>query len=189
MLRHQAGQPKNAKSRISVDVGANERMDMANFITGIRVLFSIGLLFTRTFSPTFYAFYIIAGISDMLDGIVARKFNLVSSLGEKLDTIADICFVGATLYKLLCAMQIPTWVWVWLGIIVFIKLTNILSGFLHQKTFVAKHTVANKITGILLFLFPFSLPLLPLEYSAAVVCSMATIAAIHEGIHIKTEKQ
>lgn len=164
-------------------------MDMANFITGIRILFSIGLLFTRIFSPTFYVFYIIAGISDVLDGIVARKFNLVSSLGEKLDTIADICFVGVTLYKLLRAMQIPTWVWVWLGIIVFIKLTNILSGFLHQKTFVAKHTAANKITGILLFLFPFSLPLLPLEYSATVVCSMATIAAIHEGIYIKTEKQ
>ena len=62
-------------------------MDMANFITVIRILFSVGLLFTRTFSPTFYVFYIIAGISDVLDGIVARKFNLVSSLGEKLDDL------------------------------------------------------------------------------------------------------
>ena len=162
---------------------------MANFITGIRILLSFILLFTKIFSPTFYAAYIIAGISDVLDGIVARKFNLQSSFGEKLDTIADICFVGVTLYKLLPAVQIPTWVWVWLGIIVFIKLTNILSGFLHQKTFVAKHTAANKITGILLFLFPFSLPLLPLAYSATAVCSMATIAAIHEGIHMKTDKQ
>ena len=107
-------------------------MDMANFITGIRILFSIGLLFTRIFSPTFYVFYIIAGISDVLDGIVARKFNLVSSLGEKLDTIADICFVGVTLYKLLRAMQIPTWVWVWLGIIVFIKLRKLQVQIGHQ---------------------------------------------------------
>ena len=147
------------------------------------------LLFTTLFSPTFYAVYIIAGISDVLDCIVARNFNLVSSLGEKLDTIADICFVGVTLYKLLPAMQIPMWLWVWLGIIVFIKLANIMSGFMLQKTFVAKHTAANKITGILLFLFPFSLPLLPLEYSATAVCSMATIAAIHEGIYVKTDKQ
>ena len=156
-----------------------------NFLT----LPSFILLFTKIFSPTFYAVYITAGISDVLDGIVARKFNLQSSLGEKLDTIADICFVGVTLYKLLRVMQIPTWIWVWLGIIVLIKLTNILSGFIHQKTFVAKHTAANKITGVLLFLFPFSLPLLPLEYSATVVCSMATMAAIHEGIYMKTEKQ
>ena len=162
---------------------------MANFITGIRIIFSFMLLFTTLFSPTFYAAYIIAGISDVLDGIVARKFNLQSSFGEKLDTIADICFVGVTLYKLLPAMQIPMWLWVWLGIIVFIKLANIMSGFMLQKTFVAKHTAANKITGILLFLFPFSLPLLPLEYSATAVCSMATIAAIHEGIYMKTDKQ
>ena len=162
---------------------------MANFITGIRIIFSFMLLFTTLFSPTFYAVYIIAGISDVLDGIVARNFNLVSSLGEKLDTIADICFVGVTLYKLLPAMQILMWLWVWLGIIFFIKLANIMSGFMLQKTFVAKHTAANKITGILLFLFPFSLPLLPLEYSATAVCSMATIAAIHEGIYMKTDKQ
>ena len=162
---------------------------MANFITGIRILLSFILLFTKIFSPTFYAAYIIAGISDVLDGIVARKFNLQSSFGEKLDTIADICFVGVTLYKLLPAMQIPMWLWVWLSIIVFIKLANILSGFMLQKTFVTKHTVANKLTGILLFLFPFSLSLLPLEYGAIAVCSMATIAAIHEGIYMKTDKQ
>jgi len=162
---------------------------MANFITGIRIIFSFILLFTTLFSPTFYAVYIIAGTSDVLDGIVARKFNLQSSFGEKLDTIADICYVGVTLYKLLPAMQIPMWLWVWLGIIVFIKLANILSGFMLQKTFVAKHTVANKITGILLFLFPFSLSLFPFEYGAIAVCSMATIAAIHEGIYMKTDKQ
>lgn len=49
---------------------------MANIITGIRVLFSLILLFTKAFSPTFYALYIIAGMSDVLDGIVARKLNL-----------------------------------------------------------------------------------------------------------------
>jgi len=162
-------------------------MDMANAITGIRILCSVILLFTKVFSPRFYALYIAAGISDVLDGIVARKFNLESQFGEKLDTIADICFVGATLYKLLPAMQIPIWLWVWLTVIVLIKLTNIVSGFLHQKTFVAKHTAANKITGILFFLFPFSLPFLPLECGATMVCAMATIAAVQEGSHIKKE--
>ena len=166
---------------------------MANIITGIRILFSFILLFTKIFSPTFYTVYIIAGISDVLDGLVARKLNLQSSFGEKLDTVADICFVGAILYKLLPAMQIPLWLWLWLGIIALLKFTNILRGFICQKTFVAKHTVTNKITGILLFLFPFSLSLLPLEYAleygAIVVCSMATIAAIHEGIYMKTDKQ
>ena len=57
------------------------------------------LVVYKNLSPTFYAVYIIAGISDVLDGLVARKLNLQSSFGEKLDTVADICFVGTALYK------------------------------------------------------------------------------------------
>ncbi len=153
---------------------------MANYITGSRILFSVILLFTKAFSPAFYALYIIAGVSDVLDGIVARKFDLESRFGEKLDTIADVCFVGATLCKLLFSIQMPIWLWLWIGTVLLIKLTNIISGFLYQKMFVAKHTTANKITGILFFLFPFSLSFLPLEFSGTVVCAMATVAAIQE---------
>ena len=63
---------------------------MANIITCSRVLFSLILLFTKAFSTSFYALYIMAGITDVLDGIVARKFKLESEFGEKLDTVADI---------------------------------------------------------------------------------------------------
>ena len=161
---------------------------MANIITCSRVLFSLILLFTRAFSTSFYALYIMAGITDVLDGIVARKFKLESEFGEKLDTVADICFVGATLYKLLPVLKMPIWLWLWIGVIVLVKLSNIISGFLHEKTFIAKHTTLNRITGILLFLFLLSLPFLPVECGASVVCAVATMAAIHEGIQINREK-
>ena len=157
---------------------------MANIITSIRIVCSIILLFTNLSSPPFYALYITAGISDVLDGIVARKFKLESKFGEKLDTVADICFVGATLYKLLPVLKIPVWLWLWICVIVLLKLANIVSGFLRQNTFCAKHTFANKITGILFFLFPFLLPILSVEFGASVVCAVATIAAIHEGTQI-----
>ncbi|MBR6488992.1 MAG: CDP-alcohol phosphatidyltransferase family protein, partial [Muribaculaceae bacterium] len=51
---------------------------MANIITGIRVLCSIALLFFSALSTFFYILYIIAGLSDMLDGWVARITNTVS---------------------------------------------------------------------------------------------------------------
>lgn len=160
---------------------------MANIITCSRVLFSLILLFTKAFSTSFYALYIMAGITDVLDGIVARKFKLESKFGEKLDTVADICFVGATLYKLLPVLKMPIWLWLWIGVIVLLKLTNIILGFLRQHTFVAKYTVSNRITGILLFLFPFSLPFLPVECGASVVCAVATMAAIQERVQINRE--
>lgn len=75
---------------------------MANVITGLRILVSVGLLFCTVFSPSFYALYLIAGVSDMADGPIARKRNSVSEFGSKFDSIADFVFV-ATLYPaMLC---------------------------------------------------------------------------------------
>ena len=50
---------------------------MANIITGIRIVCSIALLFCPVFSPAFYALYLTAGVSDMIDGTVARKTGTV----------------------------------------------------------------------------------------------------------------
>ena len=90
---------------------------MANIITAIRILCSIALLFFPAFSPAFYALYITAGVSDMVDGWVARRTHTASELGAKLDTIADIVFVVVCLVKLLPVMDITTWLYVWIGII------------------------------------------------------------------------
>lgn len=65
---------------------------MANLITFVRILCAAVLAFLPAFSPSFYALYLLAGVSDMLDGFVARRTNTVSSLGAKLDTLADIAF-------------------------------------------------------------------------------------------------
>ena len=51
---------------------------MANAITGLRVLVSAVLVVCPVFSQIFYVLYLIAGLSDMVDGIIARKTNSVS---------------------------------------------------------------------------------------------------------------
>jgi len=159
---------------------------MANAITIFRMVASIVLLFCPVFSPAFYMFYIMAGVSDMLDGFVARKTNTASRFGAKLDTIADYVFVIVCLIKLLPVIRIPIWMYVWIGIITLIKVVNIASGFAVQKTFISVHSAMNKATGVLLFLLPLTIPVLPLKYSAIVVCALATFAAIQEGHLIRT---
>ena len=159
---------------------------MANAITIFRMAASIVLLFCPVLSPAFYVFYIMAAVSDMLDGFVARKTNTASRFGERLDTIADFVFVVVCLIKLLPILSIPAWLYVWIGIIAFIKAVNIVSGFAVQKTFISVHSAMNKATGVLLFLLPLTIPVLPLKYSAIVVCSVATFAAIQEGHLIRT---
>ena len=66
---------------------------MANIITGIRIVLSAALLICPALSPTFYVLYMTAGLSDMIDGTVARRTGTASDLGSKLDTVADIVFV------------------------------------------------------------------------------------------------
>ena len=162
---------------------------MANTITFFRIAVSIALLFCPAFSPPFYVFYIAAGLSDMLDGFVARKTDTVSKFGARLDTIADFVLVVACLIKLLPILIIPASLYGWIGMIALIKAVNIVSGFAVQKRFAAVHSVMNKATGVLLFLLPLAIPVLPLKYSAIVVCSAATFAAIQEGHFIRTGRE
>ena len=160
---------------------------LANSITTIRIICSIALLFFPAFSTAFYVLYITAGVSDMVDGWVARRTNTASEFGAKLDTIADIVFVIVCLVILLPVLNIPVWLWVWISIITLIKIINIVSGYIVQKRFVSVHSTVNKVTGLLLFVFPLTLSFLDLKFSAAVVCIFATFAAIQEGHFIRTK--
>ena len=154
---------------------------MANIITGIRIVISAFLLFCPAFSPAFFMLYIAAGVSDMIDGAVARKTSTVSDFGSRLDTIADIVFTAVCLIKMLPVLDIPIWLYIWIAIIALIKAANIAAGYIRRKEFISVHSIMNKVTGGLLFIFPLTLAFIDLKYSAAVVCMAATAAAIQEG--------
>ncbi len=158
---------------------------MANIITGIRIMISAILLFCPAFSPAFFMLYITAGASDMIDGAVARKTGTVSEFGSRLDTAADIVFVAVCLIKLLPVLHVPGWLYIWIAVIAFIKVVNIVVGYIRQKEFISVHSMINKVTGGLLFVFPLTLAFIDLRYSATVVCMVATAAAIQEGQLIK----
>ena len=162
---------------------------IANIVTSSRIIFSILMLFFPAFSPCFCVMYLLCGLTDMVDGTIARKTNSVSTFGSRLDTIADFIFVSVALVKLLPVMNIPRWLWIWILIIAVIKITNIISGFVCKKRFVAQHTVMNKITGLLLFLMPFTLFVIELKYSAVTVCTIATFSAVQEGHYIRTGRE
>ena len=158
---------------------------MANVITGLRILVSAVLLFCPVFSPIFYVLYLIAGLSDMVDGIIARKTDSVSEFGSRLDGVADFVFVAVCLIRVLPVLDIPIWLYVWTAVIFFVKIINIISGYVMQKKYVAVHTTMNKATGVLLFMLPLTLTIVPLNYSGIPICSVATFAAIQEGHFIR----
>jgi CDP-diacylglycerol--glycerol-3-phosphate 3-phosphatidyltransferase len=159
---------------------------LPNIITGSRILLSVALLFCPPLSAPFYAVYLAAGGSDILDGFLARRLNAATPLGAKLDTAADLSLVAVCLIRLLPVLNVPRWLVIWIAVIALIKIVNLVSGFVIKKQFVALHTVMNKVTGALLFLLPLTLAWIDLRCSAAVVCAVATFAAVQEGHFIRT---
>ena len=117
----------------------------------------------------------------MIDGAVARKTGNVSEFGSRLDMAADIVFVAVCLIKILPVLHVPAWLYIWIAIIAFIKVANIAAGYIRKQTFISVHSIINKVTGGLLFVFPLTLAFIDLIYSAEVVCAVATIAAVNEG--------
>ena len=157
---------------------------IANIITGSRVAFSFPLLLIPLSSAWFYILYLFCGLTDMIDGAIARKTGAVSKFGARLDTIADFVFMFVCWVKILPLMQIPIWLWGWIIIVALIKIFNITFVFIYKKKLISIHSVLNKITGFALFLLPLSLTFVETSYSVATICVLATIAAMQEAYFI-----
>ncbi len=156
------------------------KKNIANIITGSRIVFSLSLLFIPLSSAWFYALYLLCGFTDMIDGTVAKKMGSASDFGAKLDTVSDFVFMVVALIRFAPYLNIRTWLWIWIGIIATIKLVNAVWGFVRKGKFAFPHTVLNKATGFLLFLLPVTISFIELTYTLPVVCAVATVAAIHE---------
>ena len=161
---------------------------IANIITGLRIVLSLPLLFVPLSSAWFYVFYLLCGLSDMVDGTVARRMGSASAFGAKLDTVSDFVFMIVALIKFMPYLHIPTWLWAWIGIIATIKICGAILGFVRTGKITFPHTVLNKVTGLLLFLLPVTISLIELTYTLPFVCAVATISAIHEVYYTYLEK-
>lgn len=158
---------------------------MANIITACRIVCSAVLLFLPALSPAFYTVYLIGGFTDMIDGTIARKMGAESAFGAKLDSVADFSFIMVCLLKILPVVVLPRWLWIWIMLIALIKISSVVSGVVRWGKLIGEHTILNKALGFLLFVLPFTLKVIPMEWSGGFLCIMATVAALQEGYYIR----
>ena len=126
---------------------------LPNIITTIRILGTVVMIFTTSFTVPFYAVYITCGVTDVLDGFVARHFKLTSEFGAKLDSMADLFFFFITLVKTLPVLWVtlPKNIWVIFGIVLFLRLIMYLKYAIKDHEFGSEHTYLNKLTGLTVF--------------------------------------
>ena len=159
---------------------------MPNVISVLRIAGSISLLFCDVRGWPFWSLYVLGGLSDIIDGWLARKLHAESNTGAILDSVSDIVFVACCAISLLPVLEIPMWLWIWAGVIVIIKIVNQISSLVVCKRFCFPHTVANKLTGFLLFLTVPTMfwSMIPISIAAV----LATFAAVQEGHYIRTKQ-
>ena len=159
---------------------------LPNAISVFRIAGSLGLLFCDVAGWLFWVLYALCGISDMVDGWLARKLHVETKAGAVCDSVSDIVFVACCAIRLLPVLEIPVWLWIWAGMIVIIKMVNQISALAVFKRFCFPHTSANKLTGFLLFLTVPTMfwSMIPIS----IVAAIATFAAVQEGHYIRTKQ-
>ena len=107
------------------------KMNLPNKLTILRVLmipfFVVFMLWDITGAADKWiaaAIFIIASLTDMLDGKIARKYNLVTNFGKFMDPLADKLLVGAAMICLVEMGRLPAWI-----VIIIISREFIISGF------------------------------------------------------------
>lgn len=134
------------------------------------------MVFTEPLSAVFYVFYSVCGISDALDGTIARATGTASRFGAKLDSVADLLFYSVMLFKILPILweTLPVTIWYVVGLVLLVRLLAYLTAAVKYKCFASMHTWLNKLTGLVLFLVPYVL----LTEMAVGYCVMVSCVAL-----------
>ena len=157
---------------------------MANFLTALRILCGVMILGCPVFSGQYFLLFLLGGLTDAADGAAARRLGTASEAGAKLDTAADFVFFSSVLIRLACAAVFPAWLLCWSGIILLIKLSGVLAGFVRHRRFITVHTALNRLCGAAVYAcLLLAAPCFPRPLriaAAALACIVCTAAAVHE---------
>ena len=158
-------------------------MNLPNKLTILRVImipfFLIALLVEGIPAGKWIALaiFILASFTDMLDGKIARKYNLITNFGKFMDPLADKLLVSAALIALIPLGKIPAWV-----VIVIISREFIISGFrliasdngvVIAASYWGKIKTVTQMVRIVLLLADFSNPVMDILETVFIYLALA----------------
>jgi len=106
---------KRSFDRLPISSRKREIFNLPNCITMLRVgvipiLFLLLLDPGRTLSLVIAVLFILAALTDLLDGYVARRYNIVTKMGKLMDPIADKLILSTAMILLIPLDRIPAWI-------------------------------------------------------------------------------
>ena len=151
-----------------------------NLLSASRIVLCLPLLLVDAMTLPFWVLYLIAGLTDILDGFLARRWDTESEFGARLDSLADFLFVLAVGYKLFPWLKLPATLWMMIGLIAIVKMFNAICSYVVKHRIEYLHTKANKLTGFLLFIGVMAIGQSYFVLVAWAIACIALFAAIQE---------
>ncbi|WP_114299938.1 CDP-alcohol phosphatidyltransferase family protein [Anaerobacterium chartisolvens] len=162
----------------------------ANIITICRIFLSLSLLIFLDNKAVFMSVYLICGISDVLDGAIARRTRTESRAGARLDSAADIVMFGIITASFI--------VWVgpelksvlpYVAAVALLRIAGLLIAAYKYRCFAMLHTWANKASGVLVFITPVLYAITGEVWIIPVVSIICALSAVEEcAIHIISDE-
>lgn len=122
-----------------------------NILTILRFLF-IPIILNCIFTGHYilgFIFFTISGVTDILDGFIARKFDLISNFGKLMDPLADKLTQICVLATLVSVKIIPDWI---LAIVILKELIMVIgASFLYGKDVVVYSKWYGKLATVLFY--------------------------------------
>ena len=133
-----------------------------NILSLSRIPFSIAMLFlAKTNIYAFLVTYAIAGINDVLDGFLARRFHWESKLGAKLDSIGDVVFLICAVIAVIFGVEeikLHPSIYVGVGVIALVRVINMLITWIKFRQWGFIHNLFVKYASVpIFFLVPISI--------------------------------
>ncbi len=158
-----------------------------NLLSASRIALCLPLLLVDAMAVPFWVLYLIAGLTDMFDGFLARRWGVESKFGARLDSLADFVFVLAVGYKLFPWLKLSDELWMIIGLIALVKILNAINSYVVKHRIEFLHTKVNKLTGFLLFIGMMTVGQSYFIPVAWVIACIALFAAIQEGHIIRSK--
>lgn len=173
-------------------------MNIPNLITSLRFLL-IPIFVYYFFSTIHYGLeisiviFLLSGLTDIMDGYIARKYNQITKLGMVLDPLADKLMLITVLVSVTLSNNIPVWI---ISIVTFKEILMIIGAFslLKENNVVVPANIFGKLSTLLayiaiiavLFELPFNRQIL---YAYVAVTILALVVYLKGFLSIKKQEQ
>jgi CDP-diacylglycerol--glycerol-3-phosphate 3-phosphatidyltransferase len=124
-----------------------------NILSFSRIMLSPIIFIVKENKTLLFSVLLLIGLTDILDGYIARKNKIRTIIGSWLDSLADFIFyILLVVYLILFEINVVNKMKYYVLIIITLKLFTIIICFTKHREIGFLHTLGNKITGLIIFI-------------------------------------